>query len=68
MRPGYYVVNNVAQANGEHEVHVQGCSYFPSAATPLGFHTTCQGAVKAAQQLFSKSIGCASCAPECKYG
>ena len=68
MLPGYYVVDNIAQPNGSHEVHIQGCAYFPSSITPLGFHTTCQGALRQASRVFEKSIGCALCAPECKYG
>lgn len=63
---GYYVVNNVAQANGDHEVHVLGCSYFPTNYSSLGHHASCRTAVALArQQFFAQSNGCYYCANPC---
>lgn len=62
-----YYVNDRAQANGDHEVHREGCSYMPSPAnrTPLGDHQTCQTAVVKAKQTYRQSNGCYYCANAC---
>jgi len=60
-----YYVNNNAQPNGDHEVHVQGCRYMPSNAQPLGSFTNCRDAVRAARQYYSQVNGCAFCSNEC---
>jgi hypothetical protein len=60
-----YVVNRVAQANGDHEVHKQGCSYFPASYFELGDHSGCRTAVSQAKQYFSQSNGCYWCSQEC---
>ena len=60
-----YYVNNNAQQNGDHEVHVQGCFYMPSNAQYLGDFSNCQAAVRAARQYYSQVNGCAFCSSEC---
>ena len=68
MASGYYVVNRIAQANGDHEVHVQGCNYFPSQYISLGYHLGCSSAVAAARTHFAQSNGCYWCSRECNTG
>jgi len=65
MAAGYYVVNNVAQLNGDHEVHVYGCAWFPSSFTQLGQHDSCRNAVALAHQYYPRSNGCYWCSNEC---
>ena len=65
MAAGYYVVNRIAQANGDHEVHLQGCTYFPTSHITLGFHAGCRSAVAQARQTFLQSNGCYWCSNEC---
>lgn len=60
-----YYVNNVAQANGDHEVHRSGCTYMPLNKAHLGEHATCRTAVVAAKVHFRQSNGCAFCSREC---
>ena len=57
--PNYYV-NRQAQANGDHEVHKDGCSYMPNQDNRLylGNFSTCQEAVREAKRYFSQSNGC----------
>jgi len=43
-----YFVNNQAQANGDHEVHHENCTYLPQNKTYLGEFVDCGLAVKAA--------------------
>lgn len=62
-----YYVNNTAQANGDHEVHKEGC-YWLSLVTSkkdLGNHLTCHSAVREAKKTYSKSNGCKTCSNEC---
>lgn len=66
-----FIINNNAQATGEHEVHniEAGCSHLPmpSNRISLGFHINCRGAILHAQRQFpGKTIdGCAYCSPQC---
>lgn len=64
--PNFYVNNN-AQNNGDHEVHVEGCSWLDlvTSRTPLGYHPSCHGAVQEAKKHFWQSNGCAYCCPLC---
>lgn len=63
----YYYVNKVAQTNGDHEVHVSGCSYMPAEhnRTYLGDYTNCVPAVAAAKAYYWQSNGCYYCSPAC---
>lgn len=60
-----YYVNNTAQLNGDHEVHVDGCYYMPAEKTDLGLHTNCFDAVRAAKRFYNQSNGCAFCCRPC---
>ncbi len=62
-----YYVNTNAQANGDHEVHTLGCSFFPNGenAKYLGDFTNCRAAVHAAQVYYSQVNGCYYCVREC---
>lgn len=60
-----YYVNNKAQANGDHEVHKDGCIYMPSDKKYLGNYSNCAEAVREAKRTYPKSNGCRTCSPEC---
>lgn len=62
-----YCVNKNAQANGDHEVHREGCIFWPLATNQLdlGDHMTCTTAVTKAKQSYARSNGCATCSPVC---
>ncbi len=60
-----YVVNNRPQSNGDHDVHKQGCAYFPSDYTELGQHESCATAVTLAKRILPRSNGCAHCSAAC---
>ncbi len=62
-----YYVNKNAQANGDHEVHKEGCSYMPEEKNriDLGDHNSCQPAVRKAKEHYPQSNGCYYCSPEC---
>jgi hypothetical protein len=62
--PDYYVNNN-AQSNGDHEVHISTCVYVPSNRRYLGNFSNCAEAVRHAKRIYSKSNGCKYCSPEC---
>jgi hypothetical protein len=64
--PKYYVNQN-AQANGDHEVHVPTCSFFPEASnrTYLGEFMNCHAAVREAKRHYPQSNGCFYCCNEC---
>ncbi len=61
----HYYVNNKAQANGDHEVHKDGCIFMPSDKTYLGYFSTCQEAVKVAKVKFYQVNGCKTCSYAC---
>ncbi len=67
---GYYYVNKSAQSNGDHEVHVSGCSYMPSDANRiyLGYFSSCRDAVSEAKKHFKQVNGCYYCSGECHTG
>ncbi|MFZ6009273.1 MAG: hypothetical protein ACOYXT_02900 [Bacteroidota bacterium] len=60
-----YYVNNIAQTNGDHEVHKEGCQWMPSNKKYLGNFSNCTEAVRAAKKTYSKSNGCNTCSREC---
>ena len=59
-------VNKQAQSSGEHEVHVLGCSRFPSEENRLflGIFESRKDALKKANQYFYNVDGCYHCCPE----
>ncbi|RLD59582.1 MAG: hypothetical protein DRJ01_11100 [Bacteroidetes bacterium] len=62
-----YYVNKNSQANGDHEVHKEGCSYMPDVSNRifLGNFLSCKDAVEEAKKHYSKSNGCYYCSNEC---
>lgn len=62
-----YYVNDNAQANGDHEVHHEKCPYLPKihSTTPLGEHSSCHSAVRAARRYYTQVDGCATCSNDC---
>ncbi len=62
-----YYVNKNAQANGDHEVHVQGCTWMPDESNReyLGDFITCRSAVSEAKKTYSQSNGCFYCSRDC---
>lgn len=65
-----YYVNDRAQANGDHEVHHQSCSFLPAAEnrTYLGDHDSCYTAVAAARRFYTQVNGCYYCSNPCHTG
>lgn len=63
----YYYVNNQAQPNGDHEVHVHGCYWLAIAKDTkfLGDFSSCGPAVAEAKKTWPRSNGCAHCSPTC---
>lgn len=63
----HYCVNKNAQDNGDHEVHVVGCTYYPAEKNrlPLGDHNSCGPAVTKANETYKKSNGCFYCCKPC---
>ena len=62
-----YYVNKNAQANGDHEVHQEGCSRLPVAHNRinLGEYYTCSDAVRAARNYYKQVNGCYYCSYDC---
>lgn len=62
-----YYVNQNAQPNGDHEVHVSTCSYLPAAAnrTYLGDFSSCKPAVDEARRHYTQVNGCFHCSEPC---
>lgn len=60
-----HYVNKNAQTNGDHEVHVASCAFFPSDTVNLGDHATCHTAVAAAKAYYAQSNGCFYCCNAC---
>ena len=66
MKSNYYV-NQIAQSNGDHEVHKETCFNLPAPQHRkyLGEFETCHGAVKKAKESYSTADGCKYCSPDC---
>ncbi|MFL5537460.1 MAG: hypothetical protein ACJ8J0_00620 [Longimicrobiaceae bacterium] len=62
-----YYVNDVAQPNGDHEVHRDGCQFMPSAPnrTYLGYFELCVQAVREAKRYHRQVNGCFYCSLPC---
>jgi len=62
-----YYVNNVAQKNGDHEVHHEDCSFLPLSQNRsyLGTFSNCKDAVKEAKKHHKQVNGCYYCSNEC---
>jgi len=63
----FYYVNKNAQANGDHEVHTDGCTHLPDVKNreDLGSFDNCKDAVKKAKKIYPKADGCYYCLKEC---
>ena len=63
----YYYLNKNAQANGDHEVHAEGCVFLPHKENriDLGLHSNCRSAVTEAKKYRSQVNGCYYCSREC---
>ena len=62
-----YCVAKDAQTDGQHEVHVDSCTYLPDASARifLGDFKNCKDAVRAAKRHYANSTGCYYCATPC---
>lgn len=62
-----YYVNQNAQANGDHEVHVTGCNWLPDPGNRiyLGDFSSCRPAVTEAKRHYKQSNGCYYCCNPC---
>lgn len=62
-----YYVNNHAQYNGDHEVHIDSCYYYSKlqSKTYLGEYESCQDAVHAAKGHLPQVNGCVHCCRPC---
>ncbi|GAA4271470.1 hypothetical protein U6A24_12860 [Aquimarina gracilis] len=62
-----YYVNKYSQANGDHEVHKQGCSFMPLSENRiyLGDFSSCKPAVRKAKEYYQKVNGCYYCSNDC---
>lgn len=62
-----YYVNSNAQANGDHEVHSEGCLYMPNYENRrfLGYFSNCQDAIRDAKKIYIKPNGCYHCCYQC---
>ena len=60
-----YVVNRIAQPGGDHEVHREGCHYWPLMYVDLGQHAGCSSAVVEARKHYRQANGCAFGSREC---
>lgn len=65
-----YYVNKNQQKNGDHEVHVPGCDFFPQPDNRIlvGTFDSCAPAIKAARKHYSQVNGCYFCVRECHTG
>lgn len=67
MAKSKYYVNKNTQANGDHEVHKEGCDYLPKVKNRiyLGEFINCEDAVEEAKEHYSQVNGCYYCSEEC---
>ena len=64
MKKNYYL-NREAQRNGDHEVHVRECEYFPENTIDLKAHDSCYSAVQEAKKYYIQVNGCYYCCNAC---
>ncbi|MBN4085033.1 hypothetical protein JYT89_01680 [Flavobacteriaceae bacterium AH-315-B10] len=62
-----YCVNKNTDNNGDHEVHKEGCPWWPKSENriDLGYFYNCEDAVKEAKKYYSNSNGHKHCAKDC---
>ena len=63
----HYFVCDKPQANGDHEVHKEDCTFCPgiSNRTYLGFYENCKDAIVEALKKYSLVNGCSKCSIDC---
>ena len=64
----YCVCKNTENPSGNHEVHKEGCQWWPASENreDLGEFSSCHGAVQRAKdRRYSKVDGCKDCCPLC---
>lgn len=67
----YCVNKNTENPGGNHEVHKEGCQWWPSDGNrdDLGEFSSCYGAVQAAKDKgYLRVDGCKDCCPACHNG
>lgn len=65
----YRVNKNTESPNHDHEVHEEGCIWWPTQNyIDLGEHPSCRSAVTAAKVYYSDANGCNTCSPSCHNG
>lgn len=65
----YRVNKNTQSPNNDHEVHKEGCIWWPTQNyIDLGEHSSCTTAVAAAKAIYSDANGCKTCSPQCHKG
>lgn len=65
----YRVNKNTQSPHHDHEVHKEGCVWWPTQNyEDLGEHTSCVSAVAAAKAHYSDANGCKTCSPACHRG
>ncbi len=65
----YRVNKNTKSPNNDHEVHKEGCRYWPTQNyIDLGPHSSCHTAVSKAKNYYSDANGCNTCSPDCHRG
>ena len=62
-----YCVNKSTDNEGDHEVHKEGCPWWPEAKNriDLGNHSNCKDAVERAKEYYSNVNGHKYCSEEC---
>lgn len=65
----YRVNKNTQSPNYDHEVHKEGCVWWPTQNyIDLGEHSSCYTAVAAAKAYYSDANGCKTCSKDCHRG
>lgn len=65
----YRVNKNTRSPNHDHEVHKEGCEWWPTQNYfELGEHSSCEPAVALAKTYFSDANGRKTCSPACHRG
>ncbi len=67
----YCVCKTKKNPGGNHEVHKEGCQWWPNAENreDLGYFSSCHGAVQEARNRgYSNVDGCRDCCPACHRG
>lgn len=65
-----YRVNRMTKSpNWDHEVHKEGCPWWPTVSyIDLGEHPSCFAAVAEAKKTYVDANGCKTCSSECHRG